>query len=110
MSSITTDNDGNNNMENVNNKYVNIIKGKYSEEAKIATLAALEAGHFALEGQKQAKANVSVNNNNDSYSSEINGNNKNDKSSSKKKKRSKRKKKSRSAEKRKLQVKIFQLH
>lgn len=66
MSSITTDNDGNNNLENLNYKYVNIINGKYCEEAKIATLAALEAGHFALEGQKQAKANVSVNNNNDS--------------------------------------------
>ena len=66
MSSIATDNDGNNNLENLNNKYVNIINGKYCEEAKIATLAALEAGHFALEGQKQAKANVSVNNNNDS--------------------------------------------
>ena len=45
-------------------KYANVIKGKYSKEAEVASVAAFEAGRIAMEGLLEAKSRSGDHNNN----------------------------------------------
>ena len=45
-------------------KHANVIKGKYSKEAEVATVAAFEAGRIAMKGLLEAKSRSGDHNNN----------------------------------------------
>ena len=45
-------------------KYANVIKGKYSKEAEVASVAVFEAGRIAMEGLLEAKSRSGDHNNN----------------------------------------------
>ena len=45
-------------------KYANVIQGKYSKEAEVASVAAFEAGRIAMKGLLEAKSRSGDHNNN----------------------------------------------